>query len=219
MALLDQVIEMQKRGMEDSEISRQLQNQRVPTSEIYEALSQAKIKSAISPEHEEMQPSMMPPQYDPSQNQMQDQLQVPSPQQYSPEYSQQPQDQYYSQSPQAYTGQEYYPQQPSIDPDTISEIAEQVVAEKFADFKRKTGDLAMFRETIQDKVSDLDERLRRIENSIDKLQQAVIGRIGEFGDSVSSIHKDLENLHETTSKLMNPLIDNYRELKKGSHKK
>ncbi len=106
-----------------------------------------------------------------------------------------------------------------MDPDTISEIAEQVVAEKFAEFRKKTGDIALFKETIQDKVLDIDDRLRRIENSIDKLQHAVIGRIGEFGDSVSSIHKDLENLHDTTSKLMNPLIDNYRELQKGHHKK
>ncbi len=216
MAILDQVIEMQKRGMDDSEISRQLQNERVPTSEIYEALNQARVKSAISPEAEEMQQSTMPPQYEqPMQGQMPDaQLAAPQ-QQYAPEYQQQPQDQYYAQTPQAYTGQEYYPPQPNIDPDTISEIAEQVVAEKFAEFKKKTGDLALFKETIQDKVADIDDRLRRIETSIDKLQQAIIGRIGEFGDSVSSIHKDLENLHDTTSKLMNPLIDNYRELKKG----
>lgn len=29
-----------------------------------------------------------------------------------------------------------------------------------------------------------------------------------------SIQKDLENMHDTMSKLMNPLIDNYNELKK-----
>ena len=71
-----------------------------------------------------------------------------------------------------------------------------------------------WKNTIQDKVEDIDDRLKRIESSIDKLQQSIIGKIGEFGENYATIHKDLDNLHGTVSKLMNPLIDNYRELKK-----
>ena len=97
---------------------------------------------------------------------------------------------------------------------TISEIAEQVVIEKLNEFKKKTGDLVSFKNSIQTNVADIDERLKRIENSIDKLQQAVIGKIGEFGESNAMIHQDLDNLHGTVSKLMNPLIDNYNELRK-----
>jgi uncharacterized protein YukE len=126
---------------------------------------------------------------------------------------------YYPEAPQAYPQEAYYPQTAGLDTDTISEVAEQVVQEKFAEFTKKTGDLAAFKNEIQDKVSDLSERLKRIENSIDKLQQAVIGKIGEFGETTQAIHKDINALHNTTSKLMNPLIDNYKELKKIAGKK
>lgn len=102
----------------------------------------------------------------------------------------------------------------TTDTDTISEIAEQVFSDKFGEFTKKTGDLVAFKNMMQDKVSDLDHRLKRIEETIDKLQQAIIGRIGEFGETNSMIHKDLENLHGTMSKLMNPLVDNYNELRK-----
>ena len=70
----------------------------------------------------------------------------------------------------------------------------------------------------QNKVNDIDDRLKRIENSIDKLQQAVLGKIGEFGESSAMIHQDLDNLHGTMSKLMNPLIDNVNEMKKLNKK-
>jgi hypothetical protein len=140
----------------------------------------------------------------------------PNPEVYEPQPAQegQPQDDYYTQSPQAYSDQGYYAPQGTTDTETISEIAEQVATEKLNEFKKKTGDIASFRNTIQDKVDDIDDRLKRIETSIDKLQQAVIGKIGEFGESNAMIHKDLDNLHGTVSKLMNPLIDNYNELKK-----
>lgn len=101
-----------------------------------------------------------------------------------------------------------------MDTETISEIAEQVATEKLNEFKAKTGDLVSFKNTIQERVEDIDDRLKRIESSIDKLQQAIIGKIGEFGESNAAIHKDLDNLHGTVSKLMNPLIDNVNELKK-----
>jgi len=145
-------------------------------------------------------------------------LQSPSPETYPPQGTYPPQEQppedYYPQTPQAYSPQDYYAPQSAINAETISEIAEQVVAEKLDEFKKKTGDISSFKTSIQEKVSDIDDRLKRIEDSIDKLQHAVIGKIGEFGESNAMIHKDLDNLHNTVSKLMNPLIDNYKELKR-----
>ncbi|MCK4997347.1 hypothetical protein KAS08_03505 [Candidatus Pacearchaeota archaeon] len=137
--------------------------------------------------------------------------------QYAPQdpyAAQAPQDNYYQQTPQGYSDQEYYGGGGAASTETISEIAEQVTTEKLNAYKKKVGDIASFKNTIQDKVADIDDRLKRIESTIDKLQQAIIGKIGEFGESNAMIHKDLENLHGTVGKLMNPLVDTYNELKK-----
>ncbi|MBU2576960.1 MAG: hypothetical protein KKF50_04525 [Nanoarchaeota archaeon] len=174
-----------------------------------------------------MQQSMMStgleeeaPQGPPQAQQMQPPM-APGPEIYPPQDGQQAyppqdggQDYYYPETPQAYSDQDYYAPQGGIDTETISEIAEQVVIEKLNEFKEKTGDLVSFKNAIQEKVDDIDDRLKRIENSIDKLQQAIIGKIGEFGESNAMIHKDLNNLHGTVSKLMNPLVDNFNELRK-----
>jgi hypothetical protein len=245
MAALDRVTELQKQGISEGQIARQMQNEGFSPREIQDSLNQAKIKSAVSDQGamSGMQASIMgdavnmnvspiatsqspdaPMQkMSPPPMMPQAQQQYPDPQQYqaypqTPEVyppQQQYQDDYYQQTPQAYGGnQDYYMPAGTTDTDTISEIAEQVFSDKFGEFTKKTGDLVAFKNMMQDKVSDLDHRLKRIEETIDKLQQAIIGRIGEFGETNSMIHKDLENLHGTMSKLMNPLVDNYNELRK-----
>jgi len=252
MVTLDKVIEMQKQGVSDADISTQLQNEGIPAAEINDSLNQAKIKNAVSPPEgtpqaqmpgQEMQASIMqnppagqpptaqPPATQPPAQPMAQEISeqppmgqppapaMPAPEIYPPQGQEapgvQPQDDYYTQTPQAY-GQDYYAPQSGMDTETISEIAEQVVTEKLNEFKKKTGDIVSFRNTTEDKVNDIDDRLKRIESTIDKLQQAIIGKIGEFGESNAMIHKDLDNLHGTVSNLMNPLIDNINELKKIS---
>jgi hypothetical protein len=171
------------------------------------------------PMTQEVQPPV--PQMQPPVPQMQPpvpQPQAPAPEIYPPQeqFQQAPQEDYYQETPQAYPQQDYYAPQGAMDTETISEIAEQVTTEKLNEFKKKIGDITSFKTTIQDKVSGIDERLKRIEASIDNLQQSIIGKVGELGESNAMVHKDLDNLHGTVSKLMNPLIDNINEMKKIS---
>ena len=238
MTTLDKVIEMQRNGLSDADIATQLRNEGVSPSEIDDSLNQAKIKNAVSPSEtitppatqqqgmQGMQTSIMAtkeqqkqeiPTTQPQQNTT-NATQAPAPEIYPPQEptNEQPQENYYQQTPQTYSQQDYYMPQGGTDTETISEIAEQVATEKINDYKKKIGDVITFKNTIQDRVDDIDDRLRRIEKNIDKLQEAVIGKVGELGESNAIIHKDLDNLHDTVSKLMDPLIDNYNELKKIS---
>jgi chemotaxis protein histidine kinase CheA len=233
MATLDRITEMQQQNKSEAEITTQLQNEGIPPAEINDALSQAKIKQAVSPPEQPaqempgapppqgMQASMMPGE----PGQAAAQPPVPSPPQPQPQQQEQeyaapapPQQEedYYQPTPQAYSEQDYYAPQGSMDTETISEIAEQVATEKLENYKTKVGDMVSFKNQIQDKVDDIDDRLKRIENSIQQLQQAVIGKMAEFGESSAMIHKDLDNLHGTVSKLMDPLVDNVKEMKKLS---
>ncbi|MCK4649751.1 hypothetical protein KAT36_00825 [Candidatus Pacearchaeota archaeon] len=227
MATLDRVIEMQQQNKSDTEIMAQLQNEGISPSEINDSLNQAKIKNAVAPPEtqttpEGMQPSIIPMPQPSPQPQAPAQEIPPTPQPQAPEISPPqplpPQEAYYQETPQAYPEQDYYAPQGSFDAGTISEIAEQIATEKLENYKSKIGDIVSFKNQIQNKVDDIDDRLKRIENSIQQLQQAVLGKIGEFGESSAMIHKDLDNLHGTVAKLMNPLIDNINEMKKISKK-
>ena len=225
MATLERVMQLKAQGVQDAEIIQELQNQGIPPKEIQDSLSQANIKQAVSPEQptQDMQQSIMPTQQEqalPNQGQSQqpaqpqEQMQVQQ-----PEYSNQDYGQAYPQTPQAYPQQAYYPQSTGVDTETITEIAEQVMLEKLQEFNQKTGDIASFKNQTTEQIQNLDQRLTQIESSIEQLQQAIIQKIGDFGENSETIKKDLNNLHNTVSKLMNPLIDNYKELKKISKKK
>lgn len=197
MTALDRVIEMQQQGMPDEEVAKRLRDEGVSVREINDALNQSKIKQAVS---QQEQPDMYP-------GMEQSIMQAPEAQEYAP-----PQQEYYA--PQETQYQEYQQYAPALDTETITEIANQVVSEKFSEFRQKTGDLISFRNEVQEKLKDLNERIKRIEDNLDNIQRAILGKVGEFGNNMNYIRKDLENLHNTVSGLMNPLIDNYRELKK-----
>lgn len=240
MSAIDRISQLQSQGIQEGQIVRQLQSEGFSPKEIQDSFNHLEIKNAVSnsSSDDSMRESIMgsegslqkqatpnptpnpPVQSQPNPNeylaQNLNQGYPASPEIYPPKqnYSE---ENYYSQNT-PYTNQDYYMPQNSADTDTISEIAEQVFSDKFSEFTKKTGDLISFKNSIQDKVFDLDNRLRRLEETIDKLQSAIIGRIGDFAENSSLIHKDLDNLHNTMSKMMNPLMDNYKELKKIAEK-
>ncbi|MBT7705818.1 hypothetical protein HN747_00040 [archaeon] len=222
MALLDQVIEMQRGGMTSAQIFANLNEQKISPKEIQDALNQAQIKNALNentmiPQTGEQQSIMSsaaapaPPEQIAAAPQMQAPQAVPQ---------DAPQD-YYTQTPDAYN--QGYDNggygAASFDSDSISEISQQVVDEGFKQYKKKTGDIISFKNSTEEKLSDLSSRLERLEKTIDKLQSSIIQKVGEFGENTAYIRKDLESLHETTSSLMNPLIDNLNATKKKTNKK
>ncbi|MBC8496012.1 hypothetical protein H8D36_07685 [archaeon] len=209
MATLEKVMQLQQQGMQDQDIITQLRQEGVSPKEIDNAIAQSKIKAAVSqqPMQEGMEQSIT------------DQTPAPQAQQegvpeYVPSPPQEGNFEGYAETPQAYSGQEYYSPGAGASTETISEIAEQIVNESFNKYTKKTGDLVIFKNEVKEEISDLNVRLKRIEDSIESLQRDVIRKVGEFGDSNALVHKDLENLHGTVSKLMNPLVDNFKELKK-----
>jgi DNA-binding transcriptional MerR regulator len=235
MELTKKIIELQNTGSTDEQIIQQLQNEGNSPKEIYDSLNQVQVKNAISPppmnvqdqtpqnaleEMQEYPPANFnqnqTPEIENTQEQPTQKIQAPPTPEQPPmqEYAQQQED-YYNQTPQAYSQDQNYPyQQEYTSTETISEIAEQVVLEKFEDFEEKMSDLTNFKDLIESRVDDLNERLKKIEHSISTLNSAVIGKVGEVSQNNALIHKDIDNLHGTVSKLMNPLIDNLNALEK-----
>ncbi len=212
MTTLDKVTQMQQQGMSDSDIAYSLRDEGINPKEISDSLAQAKIKTAVSQPIQEYQESAPSPQQDPTPQQPQ---YAPQPQYQEQQYAQQP----YQDPNQAYSNQTYYPEQPAMSIDTISEVVDRLLLDKLKELNQKMKTLSDFKINAEEDMKDIKERLKNIESSIENLQRSVIGKIGEFGESTEVIHRDLENLHGTVSKLMNPLVDNYNELKKFNAKK
>lgn len=199
MGVLEEVGRMQREGRTEQEIVTTLVTQGYPQNQVSEAISQTRIKEAVNTPAEAPQEEI--PQTGYPDNIPAPGVPAPATQQYpsypsSQQYSQ-PQGQYdYSQQGNA-GGQGYYQDyyQPSsssgMSSDTMSEIAEQVMSERFASIKDQLEKVIDFRGTVTTRVDIIDERLKRIEKIIDRLQLSILQKVGDYLTNVDEIKKEL----------------------------
>ncbi len=220
MGVLEQVLKLKNQGMSDLEIINNLSQQGISPKEIDVALKQAQIKNAVSDfkEDEELQPSIMQdepipvPAPTPSQPPTYP-IQEPNPQEYAPQqppqYTQQTDNNYQQQ----YAPQEYYPQQyqnqsyneysqTQTSTDTIIEIADQIFSEKIKKIQKQVEDNSEVNLLLQSKVENISERLKKIENLIDKLQLAILEKVGSYGQNLESIKKEMSMMQDSFSKML-----------------
>ena len=193
---------MEAQGLSDTEISQKLQEQGANPKEIDDAINQSKIKAAVFENsgyeqngqnavigNNEMTPSITSQPNE--ENQASQQQEYYYPEQYQQEY--------------------YQPPQQGASPDTISEIAEQIVVEKISEIKKTTSNLIDFKTIIDAKVSSIDSRLKKIESTIEKLQSSIIGKVGDFGQAIEDIKNEMYGMEESFSKVINPLVEKGRQ--------
>ncbi|MFH1248870.1 MAG: hypothetical protein V1660_01855 [archaeon] len=238
---LDDFLTLEKQGKTDKEIVASLQENGYSNTEINDAINQTKIKKAVVSQ-EGMQPSIMQQQQaeefvpvptavkkKASKKEEEEQQSVfthASEDSYSQQPQQAPQqlpsDLYdYSQQPQpAYPQYNYgQPQQyqqtvssQGIDVETIEEISEEIVNEKISDIRNKIENMAEFRHSMETRMEDIDERVKRMEINIDRLQAALIGKVGEYSKNIKDLGSEMRAVEGAFSNILNPLVDNIKEL-------
>lgn len=229
MATLEKVMQMKQQGQTDVEIIDALKQQGVSPVEINDAISQSKIKSAIGTEQTPQQPTQP----------IQETQAPPTPQRYSSEIPTQPNQMQpsmmqtqalapqtseeipaqYPQTTAPYAGEQQYEEeypeyQAGTDIETITEVAEQITEEKTRNLKKQITTFTKFQEESQLEIERISNRLEKIENTLNELQMAIIGKIGEYGKDIQTIAKEMSATQNSFSKILNPLTDNIRELQK-----
>lgn len=226
MAILEKVTQMRNQGIPDDQIISNLRQQGVSPNEINNALNQADIKSAVTgPSPEEIQapgPQQNLQQYPMTQENQPQQYYSQQPyaqqtnQQNYPQMQQQeayPQQEYYQE--QNYPQEEYYPQenynnyypQEGFDSNTLIEISEQVFSEKIKKTEKIIENLNEFKTITQTKVENIDERLKKLETMIDKLQITILEKIGSYGNNLDSIKKEMGMMQDSFGKIVNNVAD------------
>lgn len=222
MGISDQVMQMRTQGLTDSDIILQLQEQGVPPKAINDALSQANIKGAVGEMEEMKTPASYTDDYTP----------IPQPSENYPAKAEsyptddfyvsqnQPSSQSYSYAPPraSQTYQEYYPQEQGqtyaetgTDTDMMIEIAQQVFSEKIRKIQQQIEELNEFKVLYSTKVDGMFERLKRMENIIDRLQSAILEKIGSYGEGIESVKKELSMMQDTYGKIAGAVAERHHE--------
>ncbi|MFA5173948.1 MAG: hypothetical protein WC438_02080 [Candidatus Pacearchaeota archaeon] len=216
MAVLERVMQMKQQGQTESQIINNLQREGISPREINEALSQSQIKSMVGTENFQNQESQaMNQQMQPSmsmQQDYQDTNQIPS--QYQPATA--PYAEQYSEA-QGY-GQEYQQYSYGGDVETINEIAQQIVDEKTQNILKQTATFNKFKDSVVLEIDKINSRLEKIENTLAELQISIIRKVGEYGENIENISKEMQSTQDSFSKILNPLTDTIREFQKVTGK-
>jgi hypothetical protein len=264
MAALEKVMQMRGNGLSDYQIIQSLKQEGVSPKEINDALSQSKIKNAISNESyaddenlPEIEGDNLPPSYTnqnmpkgfqasgfPAENQdypVQQKFQQ-SPQ-YPPAQQQYPPAQYIEEQPyqdqspvqtqmeqnpevfqeyppeynQEYAQDKTYPeyeQRPILDVESVNEICDQIITNREEKIKKQISEFNKFKEESQSRIENFKVRLEKIEGTIEELKMAILRRIGEYGEDIRSIAREMQVTQDSFSKVIDPLTDNIKELKK-----
>jgi DNA anti-recombination protein RmuC len=72
-------------------------------------------------------------------------------------------------------------------------------------------------------VNLASERLKRIESTIDKLQLAILDKVGSYGKTLDSVKKEMSMMQDSFGKIVNKVADktekHHAEHKTSSHEK
>jgi len=108
-----------------------------------------------------------------------------------------------------YDQYQYYPEQGNTD--TMTEIAEQVVDARFDKIAKSIGNIAQFKTKVEGQVDYIEERLKKLEIIMEKLQASILGKVGEYGNHIRSINEEMRTMEDSFSKIVNPLLDKSRQ--------
>lgn len=241
MAVLEQINQMRQQGLQDNEIVGRLQEQGVSPKAINDAFNQESIKNAVGSGGDEEpdipSPSGGQPQQKPGSYRTQEVDEDYAPQEgyssqeqyYSPPQSQQgygyPQqggyegyDQYYDYGQGGYGGGYGY-SQGGTSTDTIIEISEQVVSEKMHKIQKQINEFSEFRKLTESRVENFSERLKRIEDMIDKMQSAILEKVGDYGRNIENMKNEMSMMQDSFGKVVPELARKNAGKHKATHSK
>lgn len=189
-----EVISLSKQGYGDADIIQYLREQGYSATAINDAMNQAKIKLELErtaggeyESEEEMEPSIMSRETE----------EAPTPTGEAEEA--------------AYPSQYYAGKSASAE--AIEEIAEEIINEKWQEFKAKAGDISELRSYIESRLRSIEERIKRLEIAFDKIQTAMIGKVQEYGKDIKSLGSEMQALEGAFSKILQPLAGSVKELR------
>jgi hypothetical protein len=261
MGILEDINNMKNQGVQDSEISRRLQEKGNSPRAIEDAFNQMRIKNAISAEYsgeEGMERSIMkadpeyetapapqtPPSREPAFSAASSALYSPKTQeiehdsgefyypQPTPQQSQAYQTPQFNEDIQTpaydnYNQEEYVPQEGyadnsamggggAYDTDMIIEVAEQVFSEKIKKEQKQIESLNEFATLVEARITNDHERIKRVEEIIDKLQISILDKIGSYGKNLESIKNEMGMMQESFEKMVPVLHEKETQEKKTS---
>jgi len=107
-------------------------------------------------------------------------------------------------------GEEVELPQPQEGTESFVELAEEIINEKWANFKRKVGDIEDLKNNLDINLEKLDRRMKKVETSIKQLHSAASEKFREQETRIKDTNTEIKALKMTFSKVLEPLATNVK---------
>jgi hypothetical protein len=197
------VISMRQQGLDNNQIVQYLQRSGYNSNQIFDALSQADLRSAAPDQFNPDDSAPFPGSNLQPMRQGMPQMQQPqmAPPQMSPPPMQQ------SMPP---------PPMPSHDlPDNheqIEELVETVIDEKWEEFSKNINKIIEWKNSTEAKIASIEQQFKDLKELFDKLHTAIIGKITEYDQNIRNVDTDIKAMEKVFQKILPTFTDNVSEL-------
>ena len=96
----------------------------------------------------------------------------------------------------------------------MQELIEAAIEERFQKMLEKFGDLGMWKERTSRDMISIKQELIRTQDRFHQLQKAVLGKVAEYNDNISSVNSEMKALEKVFEKIIEPLTNNIKELQR-----
>lgn len=107
-------------------------------------------------------------------------------------------------------------QYPTFDIETIEAMIEEMIKERWEVLRRRIGDIEELKKQIDEKIGTVEDRLKKVELSLDKIYLTILKRQEEQVKEIKSVGKEINMLEEAFGKILIPLSENIKKLEEIS---
>jgi len=181
---IEQIMIMKQRGMDNNQISIELEKQGYNSSQIIDSLKQANLTGPI-PTPEE-------------------------PQGYDQQYQEMPQ----QQPPNYPPPEPQEPPEPSISNEEIEEIAEAIIDEKWKEFEVDVKAIIDWKNKTDVRINKLDQQIKDLATSLNGLHKNLLNKISDYDKNIMDVGTEIKAMEKVFQKILPNLTENVNKLER-----
>jgi len=94
----------------------------------------------------------------------------------------------------------------------VQEVAEKIVEEKWRIAEREIDSVKKWRDDFETNLSNLSDRMTKLEMKMDSVEQAILGKVEEYGKGISDVGTELKAMQKVFATTMPTFTENIKEL-------
>ncbi|MGC8929847.1 MAG: hypothetical protein ACP5OZ_04985 [Candidatus Woesearchaeota archaeon] len=195
---INEVLQLRTQGLTNAQIIDVLQREGYNSDQIFDALSQADVKSSLqqSPPLESFN--------------VQNQMATENPQVFQQQLQQTQQ----SEEDYNYGGFSQYAQPSILDTETekIEQIAEAIIDEKWNDLVESINKVIDWKNKVEARIVKIEQQLNDLKQLYAELQKGILEKVGEYDQHILDVGTEIKAMEEVFKKIMPSFTQNVNEL-------